>query len=95
MPRPQGPGSGTRWGSSLLARAQHDLGDKVDDGRSRLVGVQLGEEVAGVVRGAPLFPGHEAKEPGGAGDKEKLNEQTCPRALNVESGYSGESPFSL
>lgn len=49
--------------SSLLASAQHDLGDKVDNGRSRLVGVKLRKEVASVVRGAARLPGHEAEEP--------------------------------
>lgn len=48
--------------SSLLASAQHDLGDKVDNGRSRLVGVKLRKEVASVVRGAAGLPGHEAEE---------------------------------
>lgn len=62
-PPPHRPGLGTGSGnSSLLASAQHDLGDKVDDGRGRLVGVKLREEVAGVVRGAALLPGHEAEE---------------------------------
>lgn len=51
--------------SSLLARADHHPRDEVDDGGRRLVGVQLSKEVAHVVRGAALFPGHEAKEPGG------------------------------
>lgn len=49
--------------SSLLARAKHDPGDKVDDGCSWLVWVQLSKEVADVVCGAPLLPGHEAEEP--------------------------------
>lgn len=50
--------------SSFLTRAKHDPGDKVDNGCSRLVWVQLSKEVADVVCGAPLLPGHEAKEPG-------------------------------
>lgn len=49
--------------SSLLAGAKHDPGDKVDDGCSWLVWVQLSKEVADVVCGAPLLPGHEAEEP--------------------------------
>lgn len=62
-PHPQCPGLGQRLqGSSLLASTQHDLGDEVDNGRSRLVGVKLSEEVAGVVRGAALLPGHKAKD---------------------------------
>lgn len=56
-------------GSSPLAGTQHDLGDKADDGGGRLAGVKLGKEVAGVVRGAPLFPGHKTEEPAGAGDR--------------------------
>lgn len=62
-------GEGSRFRSSLLASTQHDLGDEVDDGRRRLVGVKLCEEVASVVCGAALLPGHEAKEPtrGGRG----------------------------
>lgn len=59
-------------GSSLLAGTQHDLGDKVDDGRGRLVGVKLSKEVAGVVRGAALLPGHETEEPAGAGDRRQV-----------------------
>lgn len=55
-------GEGSRFRSSLLASTQHDLGDEVDDGRRRLVGVKLCEEVASVVCGAALLPGHEAKE---------------------------------
>lgn len=55
-------GKGSRFRSSLLASTQHDLGDKVDNGRRRLVGVKLCEEVASVVCGAALLPGHEAKE---------------------------------
>lgn len=49
--------------SSLLAGAKHDPGDKVDDGCSWLVWVQLSKEVADVVCGAPLLPGHKAEEP--------------------------------
>lgn len=59
LPWPRARGGG----SSLLAGTQHNLGDKVDDGRGRLVGVKLSKEVAGVVRGAALLPGHEAEEP--------------------------------
>ena len=66
VPTAMAPGKG--WRSSLLAGTQHDLGDKVDDGGGGLVGVKLGEEVAGVVGGAALLPGHEAEEPAGAGE---------------------------
>lgn len=68
-PHPPCPGPGQGVGSSLLAGTQHDLGDKVDNGRGRLVGIKLSEEVAGVVRGAALLPGHEAEEPAGAGER--------------------------
>lgn len=61
-------GKGSRFRSSLLASTQHDLGDEVDDGRRRLVGVKLCEEVASVVCGAALLPGHETKEPTGVGE---------------------------
>lgn len=64
-------------GSSLLAGSKHDPGDKVDDGRSRLVRVQLCKEVADVVRGAPLLPGHEAEEPGW-GEGGRLSEVCQP-----------------
>ena len=66
LPWPWARGGG---GSSLLAGTQHDLGDKADDGGGRLVGVKLSKEVAGVVRGASLFPGHKTEEPAGAGDR--------------------------
>lgn len=65
---PPCPGPGQGVGSSLLAGTQHDLGDKVDNGRGRLVGIKLSEEVAGVVRGAALLPGHKAEEPAGTGE---------------------------
>lgn len=67
-PHPHCPGPRQGVGSSLLASAHHDFGDKVDNGRGRLVRVKLSKEVAGVVRGAALLPGHEAEEPTGAGD---------------------------
>ena len=43
-----------RWG-------HHDFGDKVDDGRGRLFSLQLGEDVALVVRFAGRFPGYETE----------------------------------
>lgn len=61
-PSPTALALGKGRGSSLLARTQHDLGDEVDDGGGRLVGVELSEEVAGVVCAATLLPGHEAEE---------------------------------
>lgn len=65
-PSPNCPGPGHGLGSSsLLAGIQHDLGDKVDNGRGWLVGVKLSEEVASVVRAAALFPSHKAEEPVG------------------------------
>lgn len=64
--------------SSFLARAKHDSGDEVDNGCSWLVRVQLCKEVADVVCGAPLLPGHKAEEPGWGEDK-RLSEvcQCC------------------
>lgn len=67
-PIPTALALGKGVGSSLLASTHHDFGDKVDNGRGRLVGVKLSEEVAGVVRGAALLPGHKAEEPTGAGE---------------------------
>lgn len=32
-----------------LALSNHDLGDEVDDGRGRLLGIQLGKQVARVI----------------------------------------------
>lgn len=61
-PFPKALALGKGQGSSLLAGVQHDLGDEVDDGRGRLVGVKFSKEVAGVVRGAALLPGHKAEE---------------------------------
>lgn len=72
-PRPSPlPWPGHGVSSSLLARIQHDLGDKVDNGRGRLVGVKLSKEVAGVVRGAALLPGHKAEEPAGAAEGSQM-----------------------
>lgn len=77
-------GKGSRFRSSLLASTQHDLRDKVDNGRRRLVGVKLCEEVASVVCGAALLPGHEAKEPMGVG------EDAYVRNLALEGKPSGK-----
>lgn len=61
----------SRQRSSLL-RADH-LGDKVDDGVGRLVGVQLGEEVADVVGCASLLTRHEPKQPGRSTNRNYLS----------------------
>lgn len=55
----------------LPAWRQHDLVDKVDDGRGRLIGVQLGEQVANVLRQAARLLGYEAKHPAREGDGEE------------------------
>lgn len=47
----------------LSARRQHDLVDKVDDGRGRLFGVQLGKQVANVLCQAARLLGYKAKHP--------------------------------
>lgn len=39
----------------------HNFGDKVDDGRGRLFGFQLGKNVALVIRFAGRLPGDEAE----------------------------------
>lgn len=87
-PVPSAPalGKGSRIRSSLLASTQHDLGDEVDNGRRRLVGVKLCEEVASVVCGAALLPGHEAEEPTGVG------EDVCVRTQAL--GASSQPVFS-
>lgn len=87
-PIPSAPasGKGSRIRSSLLASTQHDLGDEVDNGRRRLVGVKLCEEVASVVCGAALLPGHEAEEPTGVG------EDACVRTQAL--GASSQPVFS-
>ena len=51
------------WQPSSFLRNDH-LGDEVDDGTGRLVGVQLCEEVADVVCCASLLTCHKPKEPG-------------------------------
>lgn len=43
----------------------HHLGHKASDGCSGLIRIQLGKQVADVVRCASLFPGHKPKQPGG------------------------------
>lgn len=55
----------------LPAWRQHDLVDKVDDGRGGLIGVQLGEQVANVLRQAARLLGYEAKHPAREGDGEE------------------------
>ena len=47
----------------LPAWRQHDLVDKVDDGRGGLIRVQLGEQVANVLCQAARLLGYEAKHP--------------------------------
>lgn len=51
-------------GSDFLRGANHDLGHEVDDGAGRLLRVVLCKEVAYVVRGTALLPGHKTKDPG-------------------------------
>lgn len=49
--------------SSLLLRVGHHFRDKADDGRGRLIGIHLGEQVTDVVCRAALLSGHKTKEP--------------------------------
>lgn len=93
-PIPQCPSLGQGLqDSSLLASTQHDLGDEVDNGRCRLVGVKLCEEVAGVVCGAALLPGHEAKEPTGVGEDAYVRTQAL-EGNNAREHASGQPAFS-
>lgn len=79
-----GGGEGTLWFAkvsrqhSSLLRADH-LGDEVDDGVGRLVGVQLGEEVADVVGCASLLTRHEPKQPGRSKNRNYLSLHKCFR----------------
>lgn len=52
-------------GSSLftLLRADHHLGNKVDDGARRLLRVVLREQVTHIVCGSAGLPRHEAEDP--------------------------------
>lgn len=60
--RPPAPLVPALRGSDLPGRADHDLGHEVDDGAGGLLRVVLGEQVAGVVCGAALLPGHEPED---------------------------------
>lgn len=60
--RPPAPLVPVLRGSDLPGRADHDLGHEVDDGAGGLLRVVLGEQVAGVVCGAALLPGHEPED---------------------------------
>lgn len=75
-------GGGTLWFAKIsrqcssLLRADH-LGDEVDDGVGRLVGVQLGEEVADVVGCASLLTRHEPKQPRRSENRNYLSLHYC------------------
>lgn len=49
--------------SSPLLRVDHHFRDEADDGRGRLIGIHLCEQVTDVVCCAALLSGHKAKEP--------------------------------
>lgn len=49
--------------SGVLLRADHDLGDEVDDGAGRLLRVVLSKQVAHVVHAAARLPGYEPEYP--------------------------------
>lgn len=63
--------------------ADHHLGDKVNDGTGRLLGVVLGEQVAHVIRPARRLPRHEAENPGEGGEKRELV-QGCLKEIQHE-----------
>lgn len=73
---------------SSFLRDDH-LGDEVDDGAGRLVGVDLGEEVADVVRGAALLTGHEAKQPARSTPERVLGTKMAVFQSTVESSSIG------
>lgn len=52
-------------GRSAGGGAQHHFGDEADDGARRLLGVQLGKQVARVAPRPPRLLGHEPEDPGG------------------------------
>lgn len=49
--------------SGILLRADHDLGDEVDDGAGGLLGVVFSKQVAHVVHAAARLPGYETENP--------------------------------
>lgn len=60
------PGSAqSEAGLLTLLRADHHLGNEVDDGARWLLRVVLGKQVTYVVRGSASFPRHKAKDPAG------------------------------
>lgn len=67
-------------GPSLLTllRADHHLGNKVDDGARRLLRVVLSEQVAHVVRGRAGLPRHEAEDPAEAEQSAQLRCNNTP-----------------
>lgn len=66
-------------GSSLLTllRADHHLGNEVDDGAGRLLRVVLREQMAHVLRGSAGLPRHKAEDPG-KGRAERLTTPPSP-----------------
>ncbi len=46
-----------------LVRADHHLGNKVDDGARWLLGVMLCKQVTDIVHGSASFSRHKAKDP--------------------------------
>lgn len=49
--------------TSHLLWANHDFGDKIDDGAGGLLGVVLRKQMAHVLRAAAGFPRHKSKDP--------------------------------
>lgn len=85
MPRVAAPPLGVRL--RLAALRQHDLVDKVDDGRGRLFGVELGKHVANILRQAARLLGHEPEHPEGDEREEDGEEprRRGTRSRSVES----------
>ena len=50
-------------GLLTLLRADHHLGNEVDDGARRLLRVVLRKQVTYIVRGRASFPRHKAEDP--------------------------------
>lgn len=55
--------NGLRRQHIIILSSLHHFGDEADDGGGGLIGVQLGKQVADVVRRAPLFPCDKSKKP--------------------------------
>ena len=66
----------------VLLGANHDLGDKVNDGTGGLFRVVLGEQVADVLRHAARLPRHETEDPEGGDVGSQMAERLGNRAID-------------